>query len=148
MVGNWKGTSRTWFKPGELSDESEVEGSIQLLPHGPFIRHTYKGMMQGKPRAGEETITYNKATTRFEVSWFDDFHMNYGIMFSESDDIDDFEGNMFSVKGSYSIGKEHPEWGWRTQFELVDKDHLVITAFNITPDGLEGKGVETDYRRV
>jgi formylmethanofuran dehydrogenase subunit A len=41
--------------------------------------------------------------------------------------------NGFSVLGSYPDPTGGPDWGWRTVVELLDKDHLVITAYNIIP---------------
>ena len=41
-----------------------------------------------------------------------------------------------------------PEWGWRTQYVLEDADHLVITAFNVTPGGEEAMAVQTSYVRA
>jgi len=74
----------------------------------------------------------------------DDFHMNYGIMFSEGEATE----RGFVVTGSYDVAPDTPPWGWKTVFEVIGEDHLTITAYNVTPDGQEAKAVETQYVRV
>jgi hypothetical protein len=70
--------------------------------------------------------------------------MSYGILYSEG--VDTKTG--FVVTGKYYSAHDKPAWGWRTEFELTDNDHLTITAYNITPDGKEAKAVETKYSRT
>jgi len=143
LVGSWEGRCQTWFEPGKLTDESTVKGEIHPILDRRFLRHTYTGSMQGKPRHGEETIALNTVTKRYQISWIDDFHMNYAIMLSEGEATE----RGFVVKGKYDTAPDTPPWGWKTVFDLIDDNHLTITAFNITPDGQEAKAVETKYTR-
>lgn len=142
-VGKWHGTAKTWFEPGKLADESKVAGEIRPVLNGKFFRHVYEGSMKGKPRRGEETIALNGVTKKFQIVWMDDFHMNYALLISEGDATE----RGFSVSGKYDWAPGKPQGGWRTEYELIDADHLTITAYNIM-DGEESRAVETVYERV
>jgi hypothetical protein len=52
------------------------------------------------------------------------------------------------VLGSYPAPDGGPDWGWRTEVELLDPDRLTIAAYNIHPEGGEALAVKTVLERV
>jgi hypothetical protein len=144
LAGGWTGTSKLWFEPDKLANEAPLVGTIQLLLDGRFALFLYQSSIEGEVQHGMFTFGYNTLLDRFEASWVDSFHNNTAIMFCTGT----AKGNGFFVLGSYPDPNGGPDWGWRTEVELVDEDHLLITAYNILPDGGETKATEAELTRL
>ncbi|GAA4342274.1 DUF1579 family protein [Flaviaesturariibacter amylovorans] len=145
MTGTWEGTSRVWFDPAELEDESPVRGTMRPLMNGKYILHEYETAFKGKPVTGMALYAYNLDTQKFQSAWIDSFHSGSFILFSESAKAD---ADM-RVLGSYAYVTPETEqhWGWRTELEFRGEE-LLITAYNISPEGEESRATEFAYRKV
>ena len=90
------------------------------------------------------TFGYDTTLDQYEASWVDSFHNNTAIMYC----VGNPTPRGFSVLGSYPSPDGGPDWGWRTEVELVDPDHLTLTAFNVHPEGGEAPAVKTLLNRL
>jgi hypothetical protein len=144
LVGAWSGKSKLWLEPGLLADESPVQGSITLVLEGRFAIYLYQGSVEGEPQHGMFTFGYNTTLDHYEASWLDSFHNNTAIMFCSGAPKE----KGFVVIGNYPDPTGGPDWVWRTEVTLEDENHLVIEAYNVTPDGVEAKATETRLTRV
>jgi len=146
LIGSWKGVSKTWFEPGNPSDESSITGSIKSILDDRFVLHEYSSSLGGKPLQGIMIIGYHLALEKYQCSWVDSFHNGTAMMF-----CDGKRGSQqMAVTGEYSYvtpEKEHV-WSWRTEIEMKNDDTLVITAYNISPEGEEDKATEIVYEKV
>jgi hypothetical protein len=144
LAGSWTGISRLWLEPDKLTDESPVVGTIQLILGGRFALYLYQGSIQDEPQHGLFTFGYNTLTDRYEASWVDSWHNNTAIMFCTGNATE----NGFFILGSYPDPNGGPDWGWRTEVELVDEDNILITSYNILPEGDEARATEARLTRV
>lgn len=146
MVGEWSGVAKTWFEPGKLGDESPTTGSTRLILDGMFLLHEYEGTLMGGAMKGLAIIGYSLGEAQWQVAWVDSVHNGTRVMHSVGDKS--AAQDQPNVLGGYPPGDGSPDWGWRTKLALPAKDNLVITHYNITPDGEEAPGVEINYKRA
>lgn len=145
LVGEWEGITKVWFGPETLADESPVYGEIRSILDGRFVLHEYKGSFGGKPLEGLAIYGYHLELEKFQSIWLDSFHNGAAMMFSEGNRGD----ATFAMLGGYSYVTPEMEqkWGWRTEIEMTNADQLMLTAYNISPEGEETKATETIYHR-
>ena len=142
LVGTWEGTSKVWFEPDVVADESPCKGTIRQGVNNNSVIHEYEGAMQGKPLKGLAIYTVNPKTGECQAAWIDGFHMSAGILFSEG------TGDNKKFKALGSFGASGEKWGWRTEIEIPDQNKLIITAYLIMPQGDEQKATETILNRI
>ncbi len=144
LVGGWAGKTLTWLEPEGVPSQSQTQGSVQLVLGGRFALYLYQTSIDAEPQHGLFTFGYNTTLDRWEASWIDSYHTNTAIMFCTGEPL----GHGFSVVGNYPDPTGGPDWNWRTEVNLMDREHLVIRAYNMSPEGAEYKAIETQLSRV
>lgn len=144
LTGTWKGQNRTWFGE-DLADESEISGVIKPFFDGRFLLHEYTTAFRKDAVAGLVILSYHLQTGQFQSATIDTFHTGTAIMFAEGPAA----GPFGTVKSTYYDHETPPQaWGWRTEIEIPHPDKLVITAYNISPQGEQSRATEITYERV
>jgi Protein of unknown function (DUF1579) len=139
MVGDWEGVYRLWLEPGVLRGESPTRATIYPVLHGRYVSQDYEWADQGILQQGTMLLGRDNDGV-WNMAWVDTWHTAGAVMPFKGQD-----GSGADVLGSY--GGNGEQWGWRTAWSMPDSDHLVVTAWNITPQGTEHKATESTYER-
>lgn len=82
LVGDWAGLTRTWFRPGDLADESATAGTVRPVLAGRFVVHEYAGTLMDEAMDGVATLGFDIAENRFVCAWVDSVHTGTAVMLS------------------------------------------------------------------
>lgn len=143
MVGRWHGRYSVWLNPTEVYAECDSTLVIEPELDGRFVRGSYDWLTgtddsaEREPQQGTFLLGRN-GEAEWQMAWVDSWHNGDSIMFSTG-------GPAPLVTGTYPTGAE--PWSWRTEFDLASPDHLVITAYNISPGGDEERATRAEYHR-
>jgi hypothetical protein len=137
-IGSWHGTYQLWLEPEVLYSESEVEGTVSGLVGDRFVTHEYSYEVLGEPQTGHMLLAAHDADT-LQGAWIDSWHNSETILFCAP-------AGGAAVVGEY--GPPDQIWRWRTELAMPSPDELIVTAWNITPDGAEAKATESRYQRI
>lgn len=138
LVGAWTGTYLLWLEPDVLRTEGPTTCTGHAVLDDRFLRLDYTWTDVDDPQGGSMLLGCTDEGM-WQLAWVDSWHMGTAMMFCES-------GRGADVVGSY--GPPEERWGWRTRFDMLSHEELVITAWNIAPDGAEAKATEAIYRRA
>lgn len=139
LVGAWAGDYTLWLQPDVVAQECPVTATFARLLDDRFLVHTYEWSYEGTPQHGHAILGRVDDGT-FQMAWTDTWHNGDAIMFCTG-------GPQPSVTGTYADSDPAGPWRWRTEFAVVDAAHVVVTAYNITPQGDEMKATEARYAK-
>jgi hypothetical protein len=136
LIGDWDGNYKLWLEPGVLTAESHSRATTREVLHGRFAQIEYDWSVDGEEQRGVMLLGRNGEGV-YQMAWLDSWHNGDSIMFC-------IGGPELNVLGYY--GSEDDPAGWRTEIVVPDRDHLVITAYNIW-QGAEARATEARYER-
>ena len=122
LVGEWEGTVRTWFEPGQLAGESPMRARIRSLgpqdeehPGGGFVLYEYSGTMQGQPCEGVAIVGWDETKGQRACQ-------RLGGQLPQEPGHHALAGPRRSGPGgpqrpgALPRPQGGPDWGWRTEF--------------------------------
>jgi hypothetical protein len=143
LSGEWNGSYSLWLRPGTPAQKSDITAQFRSIAKGNYFLMTYTWKQGGKAQEG--VFLFGGHGNTATATWGDSFHMVPEPMQCKGELKDG--GKKLIIKGSYAMGRG-PTWGWRTEFTLWGPNALLMEAYNITPDGVEGLAVKAEMKRA
>ena len=139
--GEWAGDNRVLL-PGEPPHESASTACLTVARNKRSFSLIYTWAFDGEPHDGVLVYVLADDGESVQAAFIDTWHMAGQIMLCQG--VAEAT-SVFDVRGAYAV-PGNPDWGWRIVLE-VGNDSLRLTMYNVTPDGQEFLGVETNLTR-
>ena len=111
--------------------------------HFTMVEVKYTWADEGQPQEGLLLIGYETKRELATAIWADSWHMGEKVMSCQGE-LD--ENGIVDVRGHYPA-PTGPDWGWRIVIAFEKDRELIMTMYNIAPDGQEALAVKAVYAR-
>jgi hypothetical protein len=143
LTGDWVGSYSLWLQPGAPAEKSKISAIIRPAARGNYFLMTYSWAIGDE--AHEGVFLFGGRGKAATANWGDSFHSVPGTMLCKGELMDGKP--KLILNGSYSAG-DGPDWGWRTEFTILEQNSLLMVAYNVAPDGTEALAVKAELERV
>lgn len=144
LAGEWNQTTSMWMAPGAAPEVASGSMTAQWILGGRFLQQEFKGEMMGQPFEGFGLLGYDNVKKEYTSVWVD--NISTGIMTSTGQY--DAGTKTLSESGLASCpmtGETNKQF--RSEWKIVDADHLSYEMYTKGPDGVEFKTLTVSYTR-
>ena len=145
MAGKWKYTSKWWETSDAKPQESTGTSTTKLIFGGRFLEQNVKGKAMGMPFEGMGISGYDNTKKKYESFWLD--NMGTGVMHSEGT-FDPETQTLKDTSKGFCPTNDDKICDFRSEWKIVDKDHMIYTMWGPDLDGKEFKQMELAYKRT
>ncbi len=134
-AGNWKAEC-SFYKPdgSVMSTSPGIKAETKMVLGGRYLQSNYKGMMDGMPFEGMNTMAYDNARKIYISTWID--NMGTGLMYAEG--TFDKDHKVMTFKGNATDATSGKQIQFRETFTIVDDNNQLMEMYD-TKDGKEAK---------
>lgn len=145
FIGQWQGTSSLFLNQNNPSRfDSTTKLNVNRAMNQRFMEFDYSWQHDQKEQHGVILIGSELKPGELCATWSDSWHQDKEIMSCHGQLETEKD---LTVEGNYAAG-DGPEWHWRIHLQLLNQNQLIMTMFNISPDGREELAVEAHYTRA
>ena len=146
LAGTWNYTAQFWMSPEAAVETMAGTSTNSLIFGGRFLKQEIRGTMNDQPPfEGVGFTGYDNIRKEYQSVWLD--NMATGTMLSTGQF--DPSSKVLTEQGDFSCpmtGEAH-HW-FRSDWKIVDDNHLTYESYSRAPDGKEYKAMEILYTRA
>ncbi len=144
LTGDWSGTNRLhipWVEDDPIK-ESNSDAIVKTAAGNNYLQIDYGWTFDDKEQSGVLMFGFEKDSETVNAVWVDSWHQTADFMPSKGKG----KNRKITFKGFFKV-PDSPDWGWRTDIDIENKDAFKINMYNVSPEGQEDLAVEMFFKR-